>query len=157
LPDGQAAHEKTITTILPALAGTNLIYGAGMIESGQTWSHEQLVIDDDIIGMVKRVIQGIDVTDETLAFDVINNIHETKNYLEQKHTLNHMRLQSAPRLFDRNPRKAWETKGGMDLTQKAKGKALRIMKEHRCEPLPEDSRKALKEIIKKVERERLGI
>jgi len=133
-----------------------LIYGAGMIEGGMTWSHEQLVIDDEIIRMVKRVIQGIDVTDETIALDVIEQIHETKSYLRQKHTLQHMRMQSAPHLFDRNSRKDWESKGAKDLTQRAREKAHGILETHKSEPLSEDARKALRDIIKRVERERLG-
>lgn len=69
LPDAQAAHEKIITNLMPAIAGANLIYGMGMLESGQTWSHEQLMIDNDIVTMVKRAIPGIDVTDGTMALN----------------------------------------------------------------------------------------
>ena len=91
--DAQAAHEKTITTILPALAGANLIYGAGMIEGGMTWSHEQLLIDDDIIRMCKHAIQGIEVTDETKAVDIVKEAHTIKNFLRERHTVEHMKEQ----------------------------------------------------------------
>jgi len=142
--------------VLEALAGANLIYGAGMIEGGMTWSHEQLVIDDEIIRMVKRVIQGIDVTDETIALEIIENIHETKNYLHEKHTLKHMRTQSAPQLFDRTTRNTWESKGAKDLTEVAREKAHKILQNHHTKQLADDTKSALRTIVKRVEKERLG-
>jgi len=54
LPDAQAAHEKTITNLAAALAGANLIYGMGMLESGMTWSHEQFIIDNDIVWLLRQ-------------------------------------------------------------------------------------------------------
>ncbi|NIS68578.1 MAG: [trimethylamine--corrinoid protein] Co-methyltransferase, partial [Proteobacteria bacterium] len=70
MPDAQAGHEKTITSLLPALAGANLIYGMGMLELGVTFSFGQLMIDNEIAGMVKRVVQGIRVADDTLAVEL---------------------------------------------------------------------------------------
>ena len=58
MPDSQAAHEKTLTSIFPALAGANSIYGSGMLELGQTFSMEQLVIDNDIIAMNFKAMEG---------------------------------------------------------------------------------------------------
>jgi trimethylamine--corrinoid protein Co-methyltransferase len=124
-----------------------------MIEGGMTWSHEQLVIDDDIIRMVKRVIQGIDVTDETMAVDMINQIHEKKNYLREQHTLRHMRTQSKPRLFDRTTRTTWRVNGARDTNQQAKEEARKILKTHQPEPLSEDVKRTLREIVASAEKE----
>ena len=153
MPDAQAAHEKTITALLPALAGANLIYGMGMLESGMTWSHEQLVIDSEIAGMIKCAIQGIDVTDETMAVDIIKQAHEIKDFLHQKHTVQHMREQSKPKLIDRTTRGVWEAKGSKDLTQVAREEARRIIKTHQPEPLSDDVKKTLREIVASAERE----
>jgi trimethylamine--corrinoid protein Co-methyltransferase len=153
VPDAQAAHEKTITNLLPAIAGANLIYGMGMLESGQTWSHEQLVIDNDIVTMVKRVIQGIDVTDDTMAVDVVKQAHKIKDFLHQKHTIQFMRRQSRPKLIDRTTRGTWEAKGGKDLTQRAKEEARRIIKTHQPEPLSDDVKKTLREIVDSARKE----
>ncbi len=147
MPDAQAAHEKTITNMLPALAGANLIYGMGMLESGQTWSHEQLLIDNDIVTMVKRAIQGIDVTDDTMAVDLVKRAHEIKDFLHQKHTIQFMRRQSRPKLIDRATRGAWEAKGGKDLTQSAREEARRIITTHQPEPLSDDVKKTLRDIV----------
>ncbi len=141
--------------MLPSLAGANLIYGLGMIESGMTWSHEQLVIDNEIVGMIKRAIQGIDVNDDTMAVDIIKQAHEIKDFLHQKHTIKYMREQSKPRIMDRNTRGTWEAKGGKDLTQVAKEEVRRILKTHQPEPLSDDVKKTLREIVESAERELL--
>lgn len=153
MPDAQSAHEKTITGLLPALAGANIIFGMGMLESGVTWSHEQLLIDNDIVGMIKRVIQGIDVTDDTIAVDIIKRAHEIKSFLSEKHTLQYMRTQSRPKLMDRNTRSSWEAKGSTDMTQRAREEARRIIKTHQPEPLSDDVKKTLREIVASAERE----
>ncbi len=119
----------------------------GMLESGQTWSHEQLVIDNDIVTMVKRVIQGIDVTDDTMAVDIVKQAHKIKDFLHQKHTIQFMRRQSKPKLIDRATRGAWEAKGGKDLTQRAREEARRIIKTHQPEPLSGGVKKTLHEIV----------
>ena len=135
------------------LAGANMIYGMGMLEGGQTWSHEQFMIDNDIVKMVKRVIQGIDVTGETIAVDLIKQAHEIKNFLHQKHTIAHMREASRPVLIDRTTRGTWEAKGGTDMAQRAREEARRIIKTHQPEPLSEDARKTIREIVESAEKE----
>ena len=152
MPDAQAAHEKTITNLAAALAGANLIYGMGMLESGMTWSHEQFLIDNDIVKMVKRLVQGIDVTDETMVVETIKKAHEIKDFLHQKHTIQYMKRQSTPILIDRNTRGAWEAKKGKDMTALAREEARRIIKTHQPEPLRDDTKKILREIVKDAEK-----
>jgi trimethylamine--corrinoid protein Co-methyltransferase len=138
---------------MPALAGANLIYGMGMLESGVTWCHEQLVIDNDIVTMIKRAIQGIDVTDDTIAVDLAKRAHEIKDFLHQKHTIQFMRRQSRPKLIDRTSRGTWEAKGGKDLTQAAREEARRIITTHQPEPLSDDVKKTLREIVETTRKE----
>ena len=118
-----------------------------MLESGQTWSHEQLVIDNEVVAMNQRAIQGIDVTDDTMGVDVIKKAHEIKEFLHQKHTIQFMRRQSKPKLIDRHTRGAWESKGGKDLTQKAKEEARKIIDTHQPDPLSDDVKKTIREIV----------
>jgi len=118
-----------------------------------TLSPAQYVIDNDIAGMVKRTIQGIDVNDETMALDIIKQAHEIKDFLHQKHTIQHMREQSKPRLIDRNTRGTWETKGGKDLAELAREEARRIIRTHQPKPLSDDVKKALREIVASAEKE----
>lgn len=157
MPDAQAAHEKTITNLLPAIAGANLIYGMGMLESGQTWSHEQLLIDNDIVTMVKHAIQGIDVADDAMALDIVKQAHEIKDFLHQKHTIQFMREQSRPKLIDRQTRGAWQAKGGKDLTQRAREEARKIIKTHKPTPLSDDVKKTLREVVKSAEKDLVSV
>jgi len=138
---------------MSALAGANLIYGMGMLELGMTWSHEQLIIDNDIVTMVKRAIQGIDVTDDTMAVDIIKQSHKIKDFLHQRHTIQFMKEQSRPKLIDRTTRATWEAKGGTDLTQRAREEARRIIKTHKPTPLNDDVKKTLREIVEAAEKD----
>ena len=140
---------------MPALAGANLIYGMGMLESGQTWSHEQLMIDNDIVKMIQHTIQGIDVNDDTMAVDLVKQAHEIKDFLHQKHTIQFMRRQSKPNLIDRNSRGTWQAKGGKDLTQVAREEARRIITTHQPMPLSDDVKKTLREIVEAARKERV--
>jgi len=133
---------------MPALAGANLLYGMGMLESGQTWCHEQLLIDNDIVKMIKRTIKGIDVNDDTMAIELAKSAHEIKDFLHQRHTIKYMKEQSKPLLMDRNSRGAWEAKGGKDLTQVAREEVQRLLKTHQPLPLTDDVKKTLREIVK---------
>ena len=112
-----------------------------------------MVIDNEIAGMIKRTVQGIDVNDDTMAVDIIKQAHEIKDFLHQRHTIQYMKTQSRPKLIDRNTRGAWEAKGGKDLTQVAREEARRILKTHQPEPLSDDVKKALREIVASAERE----
>ncbi len=143
-----------MSLLMTALAGANLIYGVGMVELGITFSYEQLVIDNDIIRMVRRLIEGIPVDDEALAVDVIASVGPGGNFLMEEHTLRHMkREQSQPRILDRTMRYSWEAAGSKDLTQVAREVALEILENHRPEPLPPGVAERLREIIREAEAE----
>jgi len=130
-----------------------LIYGMGMLESGMAWGHEQLMIDNDIVSMIKHAIQGIDVTDDTMAVDIVKQAHEIKDFLHQRHTIKFMRQQSRPKLIDRTTRGTWDAKGGKDLTEVAREEARRLIKTHQPEPLSDDVKKTLREIVESAEEE----
>ncbi len=142
-----------MSAVLTAMAGANIIYGMGMLESGMTWSHEQFMIDTDTVNMAKRVIQGFDVNDDTMAVDIIKQAHEIKNFLSQDHTRQHMREYLKPVLSDRGTWTSWKAKGGTDLTQRAREEARRLLKTHQPEPLSDDAKKTLREIVESAEKE----
>ena len=154
--DAQSGHEKTITGLLPALAGANLIYGLGMIEMGMTIDYGQLVMDNEFARMIKQVVGGIPVNDEALAVDVIHEIGVGKNFLSHPNTFKHMRSQSQPKLIDRRTREDWEAGGRTDIYQRALEEARYIIENHKPEPLPEDVLAAMRSIVTESEAE-LGV
>jgi trimethylamine---corrinoid protein Co-methyltransferase len=137
---------------MAALAGTNLIYGLGMIESGVTFDYAQLVIDDEIARMVKQVVGGVRVDDESLAVDDIARVGSFGDFLSLDATMAHMREQSQPRLMDRRVREDWEERGSSDMYQRAQGRARELLESHHPEPLPDDVRQRVCDIVEREDR-----
>ena len=152
--DAQSGHEKTLTAVLPALAGANLIYGLGMLESGVTFDYGQLVMDDEFARMIKHVVSGIAVNDETLAVEDIAQVGSFGDFLSLDATLRHMREQSQPRLLDRRVREDWAAGGSTDLYGRARARAQQIVREHRPEPLDADVAAAIRRLVEAADQER---
>lgn len=152
MSDAQMGHEKTLTALLPALAGANVIYGLGNTETGVTMDYGQMVMDNELAGMVKFAVDGIPVNDETLAVDVIHEIGHNKDYLSHNHTMTHMRSsQTHPKLIDRRMRVEWEEAGGKSIYERSWEKALDILQNYQPVLLPEDVQKRLAEIVAETE------
>jgi trimethylamine---corrinoid protein Co-methyltransferase len=131
IPDIQAVYEKCFAILQCALSGSNIIHhAAGILESLLTISHEQLIIDNEIISMAIRAVRGIEVNEDTLAYDVIKEYGATGNYLFSDHTVEFMRSEFVlPTLADRNLRQTWEELGMEDIREKARKKAKQILAE----------------------------
>ncbi len=154
--DAQAAHEATYSALMTALAGTNIIYGPGMLDFGITVDYGQLLFSNDIIKMVRRGLQGIDVNRETLALDIIDKVGPAGNFIFEEHTMQHMRTEQAqPTLIDRRMRYAWEADGSKDLTTRAKEKAREILATYQPTPVAENIRQEVEDIVKKAEEDLL--
>jgi trimethylamine--corrinoid protein Co-methyltransferase len=143
-----------MTAMLPALTGSNVIYGMGMLELGMTMSYEQLLIDAEIVRMIRRILQGIPVNKETIALDVIQKVGPAGNYLAERHTLKYMRQElSTTNLINRKMRDNWEAAGAKDMAQAANDKAIEILKNYKPTPLPEDVAKRIHDIVEEGEAE----
>ena len=153
MADAQSGHEKTITSLLPALAGANLIYGLGMLESGVTIDYAQLVMDAEFARMVKFCVPGIAVTDETLSVDVIAEIGPFRDFLSHDDTYRGMRGQSRSQLIDRRVREEWTADGATSVYDRALLEARRILETHVPEPLPDAVAAELRRIVAEAERE----
>ncbi|NQT70137.1 MAG: trimethylamine methyltransferase family protein [Desulfobacteraceae bacterium] len=119
--DTQAGYESALTGLLVALAGGNFIHdAAGFIEFCMTASYDKLVIDNEIIGMVMRAVEGIQVNDETLAFDVLKKAGPGGHFVSNRHTRKFMRTELyQPQLSDRNNRQDWEREGAKSAQARA--------------------------------------
>ena len=138
------------------MAGANLIYGLGMLESGVTFDFGQLVMDNEFARMIKHTVAGIPVDDETLMVDEVHAVGAFGDFLSRDSTLRHMREQSQPKLMDRRVREDWRLAGGTDLQQRARAEAVRILDQHIPEPLPPEVVAELRSIVQDAERE-LGV
>lgn len=131
--DAQAGMEKGVTTVAAALAGSNYVHhAAGFLESLLTVAYEQFVVDNDLNGAVMRMVRGIEVTEATLAVDVIDQVARGPNhFLGHNQTLSLMKSEYLyPDLFDRRPRADWEADGAQTVRETAKRKARETLESH---------------------------
>lgn len=135
------------------MAGANLIYGLGMLESGVTFDFGQLVMDAEFARMIKHCVAGIRVDDETLMVDEVHAVGAFGDFLSRDSTLRHMREQSQPRLMDRRVREDWRLAGQTDLLERATREAVRILDQHVPEPLPDEVLAEVRAIVRDAERE----
>jgi len=152
--DQQAAAEGALSMLITALSGGNLIHDVGYIESGMTASYEMLVSMDEIAGLVKRFMQGIEITEETLALEVIDGVGPGGNFVDGDHTLRHFRRNWFPGLLDRATRAAWEAGGQLTLGDRAAARVREILEHHRPAPLAEATATQLEAIIQRAEERR---
>jgi len=150
IPDAQAGYESAISALAVALAGANFIHdAAGNLEFCMTISFEKAVIDNDILGMVMRMLQGIKVDKETLAEDLITKIGPAGNFLAEKHTVRHMRKELYfPTIADRKLRNEWEEMGSKDTRARAREKVEDILNNHKPLPISPQVYQRLKSKIK---------
>jgi len=135
VPDAQSGVEKGTTMAVSALAGAELFGHLGIAGADQGASLEQLVIDNEIAGYVKRLVNGIKVNSETLAVDLIRQTR-SGSYLPTIHTTKHMRSEQwFPTLLNRARWESWIEKGGRDLLSIARERKERILAEHKPESL----------------------
>jgi trimethylamine--corrinoid protein Co-methyltransferase len=134
--DTQSAVERTFRALLPALCGANVIAGLGHVEFCYTYDPVLLVLDDDLVGMVRRLMRGIEVNDETLGMDAIMRVGPGGNYLIDDHTLKFFKTEYfTPKATNRWVRNVWKTKGCKDANELGRERARKILAEHEIEPL----------------------
>jgi trimethylamine--corrinoid protein Co-methyltransferase len=127
--DAQCGYESALTSLQCALAGANFIHdAAGLMEFAMTVCYEKYVIDNEILGMVMRAVEGIKVNEEALALDLIKQVGPGGNFIAAKHTRRFMRNEHyQPSLSNRDNREEWETKGSKNTWQRAAEKVNEII------------------------------
>lgn len=126
--DAQAAAETMMTGLSHAAAGVNIVWGAGNLESTLCMSAEKLVLDDDLIGAIRRFVRGIEVDEETLALDLIREVGHRADFLSTEHTLRHFEREIRHTRFPvRSRRQAWERQGSRDTQARAAERVREIL------------------------------
>jgi trimethylamine--corrinoid protein Co-methyltransferase len=142
-----------MNALVAGQSGVNLIHDCGYLAGGMVGSVEQAVIANEIVGMAKRIIQGVKVDDDHLAVDVIREVGPGGNFVTHKHTREHVHEFLLPELFDRSSFGAWQSGGAKDTRTAAKERVEKILREHKPEPLGPEIRERLSEVVKEGERE----
>ena len=154
--DAQAGFESLLTALPAALAGANLIYGTGMVDSGMALDYGKLIMDDEINTAVKHIVKGFEVTDETLSVDLIKEVGHSGNYLTHPSTFKHCADAMNPRLMNRVNYDRWQSQGATDLHQRAMERAQTLLETHEPKELPAQTQKEINEIVNETEKE-LGV
>lgn len=134
--------------MLAAQGGANIIYGAGMLDLGITFDFAQFVIDNEIYTMIKHVLEGIKITDENLAVDLIKEVGPGGELVSHPHTFSRFRKeQSTSKLFCRTMRENWILEGQTDLAERAYAEAKHILATHKVKPLADGVEAGIYDII----------
>jgi len=147
LVDQQAAAEAALTLFTDALFGGNLVHDVGYLESGLCGSLPQLVICDEILSWLEAFMKGVEISDESLALNIIHEIGPDGQHIDSDHTLKNYRKRWYPKLFERANYDGWKAKGGKDLRERATEQVNKILAEHTTKPLPKDVADAVHAIV----------
>ena len=127
--DAQCGYESALSNLLCALGGANFIHdAAGLLDFALSVSLEKYVVDNEILGMVMRAVEGIKVNKDTLAFDLIKEVGPGGHFVYTRHTRKHMRTEHyQPTLSDREHLENWQADGKRDTAARAKSKVEEIL------------------------------
>jgi trimethylamine--corrinoid protein Co-methyltransferase len=145
--DAQAAAEAALTLFDNALNGANLIHDVGYLDCAMTGSLEFLAFCDEIIGWLRRYLRKLEISEETLALDLIHEVGPDGHFIDTKHTLHHVREEWVPTLMDRQNYQRWAANGATTLHQRASRRVRDILANHRAESLPEAVLQAMESMI----------
>jgi trimethylamine--corrinoid protein Co-methyltransferase len=119
-PDFQCGFEKGATAVFSLLAGIQKIGCQGLVGADQGFSFEQLVIDNEWLGFCNYVLKGFEVTEETIAAELIEAIGKGGNFLTEEHTARNFRKNLyQSKLFNRQAWEAWLQGGAKDTLAQA--------------------------------------
>jgi trimethylamine--corrinoid protein Co-methyltransferase len=148
--DAQCGLESC-SAFMAALAGANMVSGAGMMDFESCQSYEKLVIDAEIIGMAKRLIAGIDGRQTPIALDIIQELGHKADYLRHPHTMRWYReeLYIPSEVIDRDTLEVWEKKGSKSTWERAQDRVNSLLTQYQPSPISDEVKKELRDITTK--------
>jgi len=149
--DAQCGLESSGGTLMAALAGVNMVSGAGMMDFESCQSYEKLVIDAEIIGMAKRLIAGIEAREDPIALTLMRELGHRADYLSQPHTLKwfsqEMYIPSG--VIDRGSLDGWKRKGAKTAWGRAQDRVQTLLAAYEPSPISDALRAELRNIATK--------
>lgn len=149
LPDAEAASQAMMGMLVNALSGLTLTQTLGTLASGLYGAPEMLLICDEIAHMVKRILGGIKIDEETLALSVIEEVGCGGNFLAHDHTAQHFRAELFfPVLFRRQSIAQWQESGGRSIVDHAHERVRAILEQAGPVSLPNGADQHLERILR---------
>jgi trimethylamine:corrinoid methyltransferase-like protein len=150
-PDGQAMTEHSLYAFMVAAAGASILGRAGELEAAKTISPIQLIVDNEVAGVLKRLHRGIKLSEETLTWEDILAVAPGGHFLETVHTLRYCRDAFQPRLFLRQSRDSWESKGCPDLITRAQERYRELIVEAKESEILDSVREEMDQIVREAD------
>jgi len=148
--DLQAAIESTVQVVLSGLSGATLVHDVGFLDCADIGSLEMVVMTDEIIGMVRRIMRGVEVGDDTLMLDLIDRVGPGGEFLSTKETARRCRAEIwMPTLMDRDPWVTWQAAGAPTMLDRIRERLRQILATHEPAPLPEGAAKKIASILER--------
>jgi len=147
--DMQMGLERMMTILLPALAGADSISGIGSGWEGAS-SLEMMVIDNEILNDVARVLRGIQIDEPRFAMDVIDKVGHMGNFLAQRHTLEYLRKDEVrvSGLWDKRTTERGNREGSRPIQEVARERARKLLAEHQPEPIDRDVAESIRNVVR---------
>jgi trimethylamine--corrinoid protein Co-methyltransferase len=150
--DLQAAIESTVQVLLSGLSGATLVHDVGFLDCADIGSLEMLVMNDEIIAMARRIMRGIEVSDDTLMLDLIDKVGPGGEFMSATETARRCRAEIwVPTLTDREPWVNWETAGSPVMHDRIRARLREILDTHQPPPLPEGAAEKIDAILAQAE------
>jgi len=158
IPDIQAGIESAFALYTAARNGVNFIlHSAGILNSYLAMSYEKFLIDEEICGMVKRILRPIEVSDESLSFDIIKEVGIGGEFLSHPKTLELCRTEYYnPLLMFRDNYEGWLAKGKKRLDEIAQNRLNERLESYKKPDIGKSLEKDLKNFIEKRKEEIKG-
>ncbi len=146
--DAQCGLESSGGAMMAALAGVNMVSGAGMMDFESCQSYEKLVIDAEIVGMAKRLIGGIEARDNPIALTLMQELGHRADYLAQPHTLKWFdkELYLPSEVIDRGSLDRWKKKGSKTAWERAQDRVEKLLGTYQPSPISDELRAELRSI-----------
>ncbi len=151
LVDFQAGLESGMTALVGAMAGINLISGAGMLDSLACQSAEKLVIDAEGIAMAQRLLRGIESGYPSLAVEAFTRAGPGGDFLKLEETRRLFRKEQfiPSKVIERGSVRAWQEAGAPDAFQRARRRVDELVAAYRRPELPEEVEEGMREVVER--------
>ena len=149
VPDAQAAYESANTLLPAVLAGVNfMLHSAGWLEGGLVSSYEKLIMDADQLGMMQKLTQGVDVSEEGQAMDAIREVGPGKHYLGCGHTNRNFETAFyGSKVADYGSFEQWEAEGALDTVARANVRWKKLLADYQAPEMDPGIEEALGDYV----------
>lgn len=147
--DAQAGLETAMGAVLGALSGINSISGPGMLDFVNCFSIEKLILDNELCGMIYRMLKGIEPREDFPALDIYRELIREQHLLASAHTMKYFKKEHyfPGKVIDRMNRSKWEESGSLTLNERAQAEVRQLLKTHKPSSLKSEVKKQLTEIM----------